>query len=130
MLSDIRDGNAIVRARSEPYAQDTPPAITTSAPTSPIGLSELNPPELASKPTPTNPQTSPATSNGPGRLPEPRSQSTSTIQRGSIATSSASSPEGTHCAAQTTAPLPPTRSRPPRRAVFRQCSAVGAEAFP
>ena len=48
-----------------------------------------------------------------GRCPPGRSQSSSTIQSGTTATSSAATPEGTRCSAQATPPLPPSRSRVP-----------------
>ena len=48
-----------------------------------------------------------------GRSPRGRSQSSSTIQSGTTATSSADSPDGTRCSAHATAPLPKQSIRPP-----------------
>src|SRR6266849_3544444 len=74
---------------------------------------------------PPNPNSSPANTRSPGRVPPGRSQSTKTIHNETVATSSAVTPEGTVRSARHTPPFPMNSSKKPVMKDIRQCAAVG-----
>jgi hypothetical protein len=61
----------------------------------------------------------------PGRWPPGRTHSTTAVQIGISATSTAASPDGTNCSAQTTPPLPPSRKSAPRISAARHDRPAG-----
>ena len=73
---------------------------------------------------PMSPNPSPANTGVRGRTPRGRSQSSSTIQIGTIETISATMPEGTICSDHTTAPLPMPSISTPVMPARRQSRAV------
>ena len=75
-----------------------------------------------------NPSARPRITRPGGRAPRGRSQSASVTQNGTIATSSAPSPDGTRCSAQLISPLPPAAISRPMSAVASQSRAVGRAA--
>ena len=79
---------------------------------------------------PANPTTRPSTRRVVSRSPSGMQASRPTIQNGHIATSTAVSPLGTVCSAQTTAPLPKPRSSTPSSASAGQDRREGSVAPP
>ena len=61
-----------------------------------------------------------------GQVPPERTASIRIIHSGTVATSNAAKLDGMNCAAQTTPPLPPTKSRMPMVAALRHSSLLGA----
>ena len=80
------------------------------------------PPSIA---TPAKPTSRPTCTLRLGRDLEPNRGSSATIQRGTDATRSAVTPEGTHCSATTTAPFPPASMSGPLMAAARHWAPVG-----
>src|SRR5467141_460386 len=110
---------------NEPQAHAREATTRTAAPR---GSTRSDPPRCAgptSSARPANPIRSPITTLGTGLTPPGRSQSTTTSQRDTVATSSAVTPEGTVRSAQLTPPLPTNSSRAPVTRAALQLAPVG-----
>src|SRR5689334_9739069 len=100
MLSIAEPGSAPCFEQSDPHAQANEAITNTAAPKGSIRPEEpkrLGPTNSAS---PANPRNTPKNTLPEGRCPPGRHQSTSTIHRVTMATSSAVTPEGTVSSAQ------------------------------
>src|ERR1700736_4954682 len=64
-------------------------------------------------PTPTNPPNKPSQTSGVGRAAVPLSQPSSAISIGTVATSNAANPVGTHFSEMVTPPFPPNNKQAP-----------------
>jgi len=78
--------------------------------------------------TPTSPITTPSATSGRGALLRRKTHGSSTVQSGPDARISAVSPDGTHCSAQQTVPLPPASINPPTTVAAPQARHPGAGA--
>jgi len=121
-------GSGAWREYTEPSDHARQPKASMRAP----AWSTCSPPSTCSGPTsssrPASPSASPVTTVRVGRRPPGRAQSRSTIHSGTMATSSAVTPEGTRCSAHTTAPLPPSSMQAPTTAAARQWTGAGRAA--
>src|ERR1700730_696289 len=79
-------------------------------------------------PTPTNPPNKPSQTRGVGRAAVPLSQPSSAISIGTVATSNAANPVGTHCSEMVTPPFPPRSKQPPTIAAVLQVWGSGLDA--
>src|SRR4051794_489391 len=87
------EGSPTKRENTEPVAQHNEPTITTAAPSGSIWPPPANSPGPTSSAMPARPSANPETTPLVGRGPPGRAQSTSTIHSGTIATSSAVTPD-------------------------------------
>ena len=123
-VAGARSSEPITQLRLAPSSDSRPRAARAHRRRAP--RSRRGPP--ISTATPARPMSTPSATSGLGAFARRKSQGSRTVHSGPAERISAVSPDGTHCSAQQTVPLPPPSISPPATVAASQARAPGAGA--